>query len=81
MTWTVTIWHFGADASISYKGKSFHVCWKVAESALVAFYSKVWKDGKCRIRVERQEYPQKTLSEAFDEKLNLIGGVNRVVQS
>ncbi len=76
MTWTVTMWHFGADSSILYKGKSFHVSWKVAENALIAFYSKVWKDGKCRIRGERQEHPQKSLSEAFDDKLNLIRGVN-----
>ena len=76
MAWTVTMWHFGADSSILYKGKSFHVSWKVAENALIAFYSKVWKDGKCRIRGERQEHPQKSLSEAFDDKLNLIGGVN-----
>jgi hypothetical protein len=74
MNWIVTMWHFGVDASILYKGKSFHVSWKVAENALIAFYSKVWKDGKCRIRGERQEYPRKPLDEAFDEKLNLIGG-------
>jgi hypothetical protein len=77
MTWTVTMWHFGADSSILYKGKSFHASWKVAENALIAFYSKVWKDGKYRIRGERQEYPGKPLNEAFDEKLNLIGGVNK----
>ena len=81
MTWTVTMWHFGADASISYKGKSFHVNWKVAENALVALYSKVWKGGKRRIRAERQEYPYKALDEAFDEKLNLRGGVKKIVQS
>ena len=71
-------WHFGADSSILYKGKSFHVSWKVAENALIAFYSKVWKDGKCRIRGERQEYPQKPLEEAFHEKLNLIGAANNI---
>jgi hypothetical protein len=81
MTWTVTMWHFGADSSILYKGKSFHASWKVAENALIAFYSKVWKDGKCRIRGERQEYPRKPLDEALDEKLNLIGGVNEIVHS
>jgi hypothetical protein len=78
MTWTVTMWHFGVDSSRMYKGKSFHVSWKVAENALIAFYSKIWKDGKCRIRGER---PQKSLSEALDDKLNLIGGVNKIVHS
>jgi hypothetical protein len=81
MTWTVTMWHFGADSSVLYKGKSFHASWKVAENALIAFYSKVWKDGKCRIRGERQEYPAKPLDEALDEKLNLIGSVNEIVHS
>ena len=33
MTWTVTMWNFGADSSILYKGKSFHVSWKIAENA------------------------------------------------
>ena len=78
MTWTVTMWHFGADASILYKGKLFHVSWEVAENALIAFYSKAWKNGKCRIRGERQEYPCKPLEEAFDEKLNLNGGANKI---
>jgi hypothetical protein len=41
MTWTVTMWHFGADASILYKGDSIHVSWKLAEKALLALYSKV----------------------------------------
>ena len=81
MTWTVTMWHFGADSSVLYKGKSFHASWKVAENTLIAFYSKVWKDGKCRIRGERQEYPRKPLDEALDEKLNLIGSVNEIVHS
>lgn len=80
-TWTVTMWHFGVDCSIEYTGERFYARWEVGENALLAFYSKVWKDGKCRIRGERQEYPGKPLDEAFDEKLNLIGGVNRVVHS
>jgi hypothetical protein len=81
MNWIVTMWHFGADSSILYKGKSLHASWKVAENALIAFYTKVWKDDKCRIRGERQEYPGKSLDEALDEKLNLIGGVNEIVHS
>lgn len=59
MTWTVTMWHFGADSSILYKGESFHVSWKVAENALLALYSKLWKNNKYRIRGERQEHPNK----------------------
>lgn len=55
------MWHFGG-------GKSFRVSWKAAENVLAAFYIKVWKDGKSRIQIERQEYPRKPLDEAFDEK-------------
>jgi hypothetical protein len=70
MTWTVTMWHFGTDASILFKGAMFHVAWKIAEGSLVALYSKRWKDSKYKIRAERQEYPNKTLGEALEEKLN-----------
>ena len=78
MNWIVTMWHFGADASILYKREMFHASWEVAQSALIAVYSKQWKDGKWRIRKERQEYPKKSLAEAFDEKLNLVGGANNI---
>jgi hypothetical protein len=77
LTWIVTMWHFGADASILYKGKMFHVSWKIAETALIAFYSKIWKDGKHRIRGERQEYPNKPLDEALEEKLYGNGSSSR----
>lgn len=71
------MWHFGVDASILYKGKMFHVSWKIAETALIAFYSKIWKDGKHRIRAERQEYPNKPLDEALEEKLYGKGSGSR----
>jgi hypothetical protein len=54
-----------------------HASWEIAQNALIAFYSKQWKDGKCRIRKEHQEYPNKSLAEAFDEKRNLVGGANK----
>ena len=78
LEWTVTMWHFGAD-STDYKGEMFHVSWEVTQNALIAVYSKQWKDGKCRIRKERQECANKSLAEAFDEKLNLVGGANKTV--
>ncbi|MFZ0895570.1 MAG: hypothetical protein WAZ77_13820 [Candidatus Nitrosopolaris sp.] len=77
MTWIVTMWHFGVDASILYKGKMFHASWKIAENALIALYSKIWKDGKHRIRAERQEYPNKPLDEALEEKLYGKGSGSR----
>ena len=83
MTWTITMWHFGTDSLTEYAGERFYASWEVAQNALINVYSKQWKDGKCRIRKERQEYPNKSLAEAFEEKLNLrgMGGANSVVHS
>jgi hypothetical protein len=69
MTWIVTMWHFGADATTTYTGEKFYASWEVAQHALITVYSKDWKDGKSRIRIETQEYPQKSLAEALEEKL------------
>jgi hypothetical protein len=76
--WIVTMWHFGADASSEYTGEKFSATWEVGENALVRAYSKVMRDGKTRIRLERQEYPKKTVADAIEEKLNLNawGGSN-----
>jgi len=74
MSWTVTMWHFGADALITYSGEKFNVSWEIAQHGLINAYSKDWKDGKRRIRIERQEYPKETLVEALGEKLDAIGG-------
>jgi hypothetical protein len=74
--WMVTMWHFGADASIEYTGEKFSATWNVGKNALIRAYSKVMKDGKARIRLERQEYPRKTFADAIEEKLqfNDTGG-------
>jgi hypothetical protein len=68
--WIVTIWHFGADALSTYSGEKFFASWQVGQNALITGYSKDMKDGKTRIRLERQEYPTKSLAEALEEKLN-----------
>jgi hypothetical protein len=67
--WNITMWHFGADASIEYAGEKFSATYEVTENALVRAYSKVMRDGKTRIRLERQEYPKKTFADAIEEKL------------
>jgi hypothetical protein len=72
--WIVTMWHFGADASIEYTGKEFSATWEVGENALIRAYSKDMKDGKTRIRLERQEYPRKIFADAIEEKLYLNRG-------
>jgi hypothetical protein len=90
--WIVTMWHFGADASVEYTGKEFSATWEVGENGLIRAYSKDMKGGKTRIRLERQdmkggktrirlerqEYPNRSLADAIEEKLysNAGGGSN-----
>ena len=71
---TVTLWHFGMDALCTYAGDKFYVSWEIAQHALVTVYSKDWKEGKSRVRIEKQEYPKKSLAEALEEKLNANSG-------
>ena len=76
MSWLVTLWHFGADASVTYMGKKFFASWEVGQNALLAVYSKEWKrKGKRaekRIRIEVQESPKKPLQEALEDKRNML---------
>jgi hypothetical protein len=67
--WTVTMWHFGADASIEYSGEKFCFTWKTAENVL-RVYSKLTNNRKTRIRLERQEYPKVTLADVIEQKLS-----------
>ena len=71
--WTVTMWHFGADAFIEYSGEKFCVTWETAEDLLIRAYSKVMKDNNTRIRLERQEYPNATLADIIEKKLRGVG--------
>jgi hypothetical protein len=68
--WIVTMWHFGVDSLVEYTGGKFAVTWEIGQNALVRAYTKVMKDNKSRIRVERQECPNKTFPEIVEEKLN-----------
>jgi hypothetical protein len=67
--WMVTMWHFGADASVEYSGERFCFTWETAENVLRA-YSKVAKNRRMRIRLERQEYPKVTLADIIEQKLS-----------
>jgi hypothetical protein len=69
-TWIVTLWHLGRDSLTTFSGDKFNVSWEVAEHALVTAYCKEWKHGETRVRIEKQEYPRKSLPEALEEKLN-----------
>ena len=70
MEWIVTMWHFGADASVEYTGERFSTTWGIAQNAIIRVYSKSMKDYKTRIRLEKQEYPGTTLALAFEQKIN-----------
>jgi hypothetical protein len=64
------LWHLGTDSLVRYAGEKFEVTWEVAENVLVRVYTKDLKDKGTRIRLERQEYPNKSFVEAVEEKLN-----------
>jgi hypothetical protein len=70
MEWVVTMWHFGADASVEYTGEKFSATWGIAQDAIIRVYSKTMKDHRTRIRLERQEYPRITLVLAIEQKIN-----------
>lgn len=70
MGWTVTLWHFGIDGVTEYAGEKFSCTWEVAQNSLIRVYTKDFRNGKTRIRLERQENPDKVLSQAIEEKLN-----------
>jgi hypothetical protein len=74
MSWIVTMWHFGADVLADYVGKENYRRWGIAEKMLFTIYDKEWKDGKRRIRWDLQEYPNKPLAEALEEKQVAIRG-------
>ena len=68
--WYVTMWHFGRDASIECAGQRYCITLENLQHMLTRIYVKDF-NGKNRIRIERQEYPQKTLISAIEEKLNV----------
>jgi hypothetical protein len=68
--WVVTMWHFGTDALVEYTGDRFAISWEAGQNVLVRAYTKKMEDKKRRVRLERQEYPKKSLQQIVDEKLN-----------
>jgi hypothetical protein len=72
--WIVIMWHFGTDSLAEYTGKKFSLTWEIGQNALLRAYTKTMK-YKTRVRLERQEYPNKTLPEAIEEKLNSGGNL------
>lgn len=71
--WIVTMWHFGMDALTEYTGEKFEVTWENGQNVLFRVYTKRMKDKRTRIRTEQQEYPNKSLQQIVEEKLNPTG--------
>jgi hypothetical protein len=70
MAWIATMWHFGVDGLTEFTGERFECMWEVGQNALIRAYTKDFRNGRTHIRLERQEYPRKTLACAIAEKLN-----------
>jgi imidazoleglycerol phosphate dehydratase HisB len=70
MCWIVTRWDFGVDGLITYTGPQFFFSWGSSQNVLIIIYIKEWPEGDHRIRVEIQEFPDKSLGKALREKLN-----------
>jgi len=68
--WIVTMWHFGRDASIGYAGEKFSIEIGKLESILIRLYVKDF-GSKNKIRLEIQEYPNKTIMDEAEEKLGV----------
>ena len=68
-TWIVTMWHFGADSRLECTGEKFSITVKDGRNVLFRAYTKKREHKDTRIRIERQEYPRKSIIDAINEKL------------
>jgi hypothetical protein len=67
--WQVTMWHFGKDKFANeYPAKGYALTWGHGREVLRTYIKKL-NDKKIK-RNERQEYPNKSLKEALDDKRN-----------
>lgn len=67
--WIVTMWHFGVDTAGEYTGKEFEVTFGEGISDLYRIYTKRMKDGRKKVRSERQEYSNREYADAIVRKL------------
>jgi hypothetical protein len=72
-TWIVTMWHFGADSRLQCTGDKFSITFKDGRNVLLRVYTKQRERDNTRIRIERQEYPRKSIIDAINEKLDKNG--------
>lgn len=67
-SWIITMWHFGRDSLVEYTNAKSSITVETAQHILTRLYVKEF-NGKNKIRIEKQEYPRKTVLEAIEEKL------------
>ncbi len=61
------MWHFGVDTFDEYTGNEFKVTFEEGMSDLYRIYVKTMKDGKKRVRIEHQQYPNQEVEEAVSK--------------
>ena len=64
------MWHFGADSRLQCTGEKFSITVKDGRNVLFRVYTKQRERKDTRIRIERQEYPRKSIIDAINEKLD-----------
>jgi hypothetical protein len=63
------MWYFGKDSLTGYSGKKFDMSREDSSNVFHHIYSKEYGKRMMRLRKEIQEYPNKSLEEAFMDKL------------
>ncbi len=72
MSWTVTMWHFGQDSLTGYSDEKFEMQWKDGLQVFHMYSKQIHsnkKTSKKIIRKEIQEYPNRSLEDAFKDNL------------
>ena len=73
MSWTVIMWHFGQDSLIGYSGEKFEIQWRDGLQVFHIYSKHIHNNRKKTlkkiIRKEIQEYPNKSLGDAFKDNL------------
>ncbi len=69
MLWIVTMWHFGQDSLTGYSSEKFEIQWKDGLQLFRRYSKQIPSNKKTSkkkiIRKEIQEYPNRSLEDAF----------------
>lgn len=63
--WTMTYYEVGQDSVIEFTGERFQIRANDILGAIYQYYAKEWSDGKVRIRMEKQDAPNKPAIDAL----------------